>query len=81
MKLINVIGYSGSGKTHLIANAIKKLKSELELTIIVIKNIHTHKIDTEGKNSFEFTHAGTDFSIIKNKYNEVAIFFKKKLSL
>ena len=81
MKLINVIGYSGSGKTHLIAHAIKKLKTELDLTITVIKNVHTHKIDTEGKDSFEFSDAGADFSIIKNKYNEVAIFFKKDLSL
>jgi molybdopterin-guanine dinucleotide biosynthesis protein B len=79
MKLINVIGYSGSGKTHLIAHAIKKLKSELDLTIIVIKNVHTHKIDTEGKDSFKFSDAGADFSVIRNKYNEVAIFFKKDL--
>ena len=49
MKLINVIGYSGSGKTHLIAYAIKKLKSDLDLAITVIKNVHTHKIDIEGK--------------------------------
>lgn len=81
MKLINVIGYSGSGKTYLITNAIKKLKSELDIAIIVIKNVHTHKIDIEGKDSFEFSKIGADFSIIRNKYNEVAIFFKKDLSL
>ena len=35
----------------------------------------------KGKDSFEFSKAGADFSIIRNKYNEVAIFFKKDLSL
>ena len=79
MKLISVIGYSGSGKTHFISSAIKKLKSELNLTILVIKNVDTHNIDTEGKDSFEFSKAGADFSIIKNKYHEVAVFFKKEL--
>jgi len=81
MKIISLIGYSGSGKTHFITNVIKRLKSELDLSIIVIKNVHTHHIDAQGKDSSEFSHAGADFSIIKNKYNEIGIFFKKDLSL
>lgn len=80
MKLISIIGYSGSGKTHLITSTIKKLKSELKLNILVIKNVDTHQIDKEGKDSFEFSKAGADFSLIKNKYHEIAIFFKMDLN-
>jgi len=80
MKLISIIGYSGSGKTHFITNVIKRLKSEMDLTIIVIKNVHVHEIDTEGKDSFEFSNAGADFSIIRNKYHDNAVFFKKEIS-
>jgi molybdopterin-guanine dinucleotide biosynthesis protein B len=81
MKIISLIGYSGSGKTFFITKTIKKLKSELDLRIVVIKNVHTHKVDTNGKDSFEFSNAGADFSIIKNKYNQIAIFFKKELNI
>ncbi len=81
MKIISLIGYSGSGKTHFIVKAIEMLKSEFNLNIIVIKNVHTHKLDIEGKDSYEFSKAGADFSIIKNKYNKLAVFFKKELEV
>lgn len=81
MKLISLIGYSGSGKTHFITTAIKRLKEELNLSIIVFKNVHNHNVDLHGKDSSEFSKAGADFSIIKNKYNNIAIFFKRDLSI
>ena len=40
MIIISVIGYSGSGKTHFIQKAIRRLKSELNFEVVVIKNIH-----------------------------------------
>ncbi len=80
MIIISVIGYSGSGKTHFIQKAIRKLKTELNFEVVVIKNIHQHQIDKEGKDSYIFTEAGAVYSIIKNKFNENAIFFKKKIN-
>jgi molybdopterin-guanine dinucleotide biosynthesis protein B len=81
MIIISVIGYSGSGKTYFIQKAIRKLKTELNFEVVVIKNIHQHQIDEEGKDSYIFTEAGAVLSIIKNKLNENAIFFKKKINI
>jgi molybdopterin-guanine dinucleotide biosynthesis protein B len=81
MKVISVIGYSGSGKTHLIEFLIKKCKTELNLEVSVVKNIHEHKIDEEGKDSFKFSEAGAVFSVIKNKFKQNAIYLNKKISL
>jgi len=81
MKIISVIGYSGSGKTNLIENLIKKLKFELSMEVGVLKYIHEHQIDEEGKDSFRFSKAGSTFSIIKNKSGEIAIFLKKDIHL
>ncbi|MBY8989106.1 MAG: molybdopterin-guanine dinucleotide biosynthesis protein B [Candidatus Lokiarchaeota archaeon] len=81
MKIISVIGTSGSGKTYLIEKIIRKLKFELNLEVGVIKYIHQHPIDDEGKDSFRFSESGAVFSIIKNKFDESAIFLKKKINL
>ncbi|MFW9865695.1 MAG: molybdopterin-guanine dinucleotide biosynthesis protein B [Candidatus Thorarchaeota archaeon] len=74
IKIIDVIGYSGSGKTYFISTAIKYLKKELNLNISVIKNVKHHRIDDQGKDSYNFTKAGASYSIIKNEDNEAAIF-------
>jgi len=81
MNIINVIGYSGSGKTHLIEFIIKKFKNEFNLEVNVIKYIHEHRIDEEGKDSFKFSEAGAIFSVIKNKFNQNAIYLNKKISV
>ncbi|GAJ00226.1 unnamed protein product [marine sediment metagenome] len=81
MIINSIIGYSGSGKTYFIQKAIRRLKTELNFEVVVIKNIHQHQIDEEGKDSYIFTEAGAVLSIIKNKLNENAIFFKKKINI
>ena len=81
MNVISVIGYSGSGKTHIIEFLIKKFKIELDLEVSVIKYIHEHRIDEEGKDSFKFSEAGAVFSVIKNKFNQNAIYLNRQISL
>ncbi|NHJ24618.1 MAG: hypothetical protein EAX89_08585 [Candidatus Lokiarchaeota archaeon] len=81
MKIINLIGFSGSGKTSFIINAIKLLRTNLNYEIACIKNVHQHKIDEEGKDSFEFTKAGARYSVIKNQFNEHAFYIKSKLDV
>jgi len=76
-----MIGYSGSGKTHLIEYLIKKFKSEFSLEVSVVKYIHEHGIGEEGKDSFIFSEAGAVFSVIKNKFNQNAIYLNKQISL
>ena len=79
--IIGVIGQSGSGKTMLIAHAIKLLKLYLNYEVAIIKNIHEHQIDEEGKDSYVFSEAGATYSITKNIYNETVIFSKKELNI
>jgi len=81
MKKINVIGYSGSGKTFLIKEFIQGLKKELNMESAVIKNIHEHQIDKKGKDSFIYTQMGANYAITKNIYNETTIFVKKKINI
>jgi molybdopterin-guanine dinucleotide biosynthesis protein MobB len=57
------------------------LRIELNLEVAVIKYIHEHPIDEEGKDSFRFSKSGAVFSIIKNKFEEIAIFLKENLNL
>jgi molybdopterin-guanine dinucleotide biosynthesis protein MobB len=76
--IIDVIGYSGSGKTTFITNIIKLLKSNFNYNIAVIKNVKHHPIDEEGKDSYHFTKAGATYSVIRNINNETAVFMKCK---
>ena len=81
IKIISFIGYSGSGKTYFIENAIKLLREKLDLNVAVIKNIHAHKIDEEGKDTHRFSEAGAKFAITRNIHHETTIFLKEQLPL
>ncbi|MFX1444675.1 MAG: molybdopterin-guanine dinucleotide biosynthesis protein B [Promethearchaeota archaeon] len=80
-KVIGLVGYSGSGKTYLIETAIKLLKKHFNFQIAVIKNIHEHQIDEEGKDTFKYLKAGGNYAITKNVYNETTIFIRKYVDL
>ena len=81
--MIPVLGfaaYSGTGKTTLIEKIIPRLKEE-GLTLAVIKHdAHGLKFDKEGKDSWRFSHAGADYSIV-NGPEQSAIFVSRALSL
>ena len=81
MKIISLIGLSGSGKTKFILDAIKLLKKERDYDVAVIKNIHEHQIDEKGKDSYMYAEMGAHYSITKNIYNETTIFLKKKITI
>ena len=81
LKVIGLIGYSGSGKTHFILKAIEDLRNKLNLNAAVIKYIHEHQIDKEGKDTYEYSQAGAKFAITKNDFNETVIFLKNKIEI
>jgi molybdopterin-guanine dinucleotide biosynthesis protein B len=81
IKILNVIGFSGSGKTQFILDAIRQLKDKLNLDVAVIKNIHEHQIDKKGKDSFKFTKAGANYAVTKNILKETTIFLKKEIKV
>ena len=78
IQIIDVIGYSGSGKTSFIVNAIKSLKKKFNYNIVVIKNVKHHPIDKKGKDSYKFNEVGASYSVIQNINNETAIFVDNK---
>lgn len=58
--------YSGTGKTTLIEKLIRNLKAR-GLRLAVIKHdAHHFDIDREGKDSWRFTHAGADMTIVSS---------------
>ncbi|KKN39352.1 hypothetical protein LCGC14_0744210 [marine sediment metagenome] len=77
-KIIDVIGYSGSGKTFFITTTIKLLKEKLDFNVAVIKNVKHHPIDKIGKDSYLFRENGASYSVIQNNHLETAIFINRK---
>ena len=58
------VAYSGTGKTTLIEKLISELKQR-GLRLAVIKHdAHEFEIDHEGKDSWRFTKAGADITIV-----------------
>ena len=73
IKLINFIGFSGSGKTSSIVSLINYLTKITDFKIFVLKNIHQHTIDTKGKDTYRFSEAGAEAVIARS--NKATTFF------
>ncbi len=72
--------YSGTGKTTIIEKLVLALKAE-GLRVAVIKHDgHDFDIDKEGKDSWRFTKAGADISLISSK-NKTAFIEKRPSDL
>jgi molybdopterin-guanine dinucleotide biosynthesis protein MobB len=60
MKVVAVVGFSGSGKTRLVARLIRELKGR-GLRVAAVKRCpHGFSLDTEGKDTADFSLAGAD---------------------
>lgn len=65
--ILGFAAYSGTGKTTLIEKLVRSLKAR-GLRVAVIKHdSHGFDIDREGKDSWRFTQAGADISIISSR--------------
>ncbi len=65
--IIGFVGFSGSGKTTILTQVIKKLKQK-GLEIAVIKHTHHHfDIDKPGKDSYRFRESGANQVIVGSK--------------
>ena len=77
--IIAFAAYSGTGKTTLIEKVIRCLK-EKGLRIAVVKHdAHGIDVDREGKDSWRFTEAGAELSIV-NSAQKTACIEKRELS-
>ncbi len=60
MKIFAFVGYSNTGKTHLITQLVPELKQR-GYSVAVIKHCaHGFELDTDGKDSWNFIEAGAD---------------------
>lgn len=73
--VIAFAGYSGSGKTTLIERLITRLKAEGYRVAAVKHDGHSFGIDYEGKDSWRFTRAGSDVTVIASE--EQTIFLER----
>jgi len=60
MKIVAVVGFSESGKTRLVVRLIRELKSRGLRVAAVKRCSHGFSLDTEGKDTSDFTAAGAD---------------------
>lgn len=78
--------YSGTGKTTLIEQVVRELKKRNVRVAVLKHDGHRFQIDHEGKDSWRFTQAGADISIISSEEKTAYIeqrplSFEKALSL
>jgi len=71
--IYSIVAYSGTGKTTLLEKLIADLKSR-GLRVAAIKHdAHEFEIDREGKDSWRFTRAGADVTIIASETKAATI--------
>ena len=72
--------WSGTGKTTIIEQVIARLK-QLGFRVAVIKHdAHDFEIDKEGKDSWRFSKAGADITVI-NSTNKTALIEQRSLAM
>lgn len=81
MKVITVLGLTGSGKTTVIEGIISELKRR-GYTVGSIKQIHNEnfKMDTEGKNTWRHRQAGAD-TVTARSHQETDILYAGELPI
>jgi len=62
--VFSVVAFSGTGKTTLIEKLIAELKSRGQRTAAIKHDAHEFDIDREGKDSWRFTRAGSEVSVV-----------------
>ena len=60
MKIVAVVGFSESGKTRLVVRLIQELKGRGLRVAAVKRCSHGFSLDTEGKDTADFSRAGAD---------------------
>lgn len=62
--IYSVVAYSGTGKTTLIEKLVAELKTRGLRVAVVKHDAHEFEIDREGKDSWRFTRAGADVTVV-----------------
>ena len=63
---IGFAAYSGTGKTTLIEKLVMTLKAQGCRIAVIKHDAHRFEIDREGKDSWRFTRAGADITLLSS---------------
>ena len=77
--IIGFAAYSGTGKTTLIEKLVRELKAQGYRVCIIKHDAHQFEIDREGKDSWRFTQAGADMTILSSP-EKTAVIEQRPLS-
>ncbi len=62
--VVGFAAYSGTGKTSLIEKLVRELKSRGIRVAVVKHDGHEFEVDRQGKDSWRFTQAGADVTVV-----------------
>jgi len=62
--IFSIVAYSGTGKTTLLEKLVSELKRRGQRVAVIKHDAHEFEIDHEGKDSWRFTRAGADVTVI-----------------
>ena len=62
--IYSVVAFSGTGKTTLLAKLITELKERGVRVAVIKHDAHEFDIDHEGKDSWQFSRAGADVTVV-----------------
>ena len=71
--ILGFSAYSGTGKTTLIERIVQVLKYQGYRVAVVKHDAHGFEIDREGKDSWRFSHAGADMTILSSREKTAVI--------
>lgn len=77
--IIGFAAYSGTGKTTLITRILRELKAQGYRVCVIKHDAHRFEIDREGKDSWRFTQAGADMTILSSP-EKTAVIEQRELS-
>lgn len=65
-RILGFSAFSGTGKTTLVEKLVRQLKAAGLCVAVVKHDAHDFEMDKEGKDSWRFTHAGADMTILSS---------------
>jgi len=78
--IFSVVAFSGTGKTTFIEKLVAELKSRGRRVAVIKHDAHEFDIDHEGKDSWRFTRAGADITVVASG-SKVAIMENRPVQL
>ena len=76
----SVVAFSGTGKTTLLEKLVKEMKSRGLRVAVVKHDAHDFDIDHEGKDSWRFTQAGAEVTVVLSE-TKAAIMENRAITL